>query len=75
MDAPDISTKIKSAIKAKLCELEAYVDDELPGKIKFATVLQICVNFISYTQPAYICVLVHILSIWIDSKLVSMDSS
>jgi hypothetical protein len=33
MDAPDISTKIKSAIKAKLCELEAYVDDELPGKI------------------------------------------
>jgi hypothetical protein len=32
MDGPEISNKIKSAIKAKLVELGAYVDDELPGK-------------------------------------------
>ena len=31
MDGPEISNKIKSAIKAKLVELGAYVDDELPG--------------------------------------------
>jgi hypothetical protein len=32
MESPEISNKIKSAIKAKLVELDAYVDDELPGK-------------------------------------------
>ena len=29
----EVSAKIRSAIKAKLIELEAYVDDELPDYI------------------------------------------
>jgi len=31
MDQPEVNEKIKSAIKAKLKELETYVDDDLPG--------------------------------------------
>ena len=42
MDSPEISNKIKSAIKAKLVELESYVDDELPGKVSFTLAAAVC---------------------------------
>ena len=42
MDSPEISSKIKSAIKAKLVELDSYVDDELPGEPWFHFLYKAC---------------------------------